>query len=91
MQFYQFDDDDDDDDGIVDIVVSDSLYVICLQRLCSHCGNHFCSRCCNYKVTRSMFGATGKATAFSGSVGFRLTDMHVLAIQNVMVNSYCLK
>ncbi|KAK2162465.1 hypothetical protein LSH36_98g04077 [Paralvinella palmiformis] len=31
------------------------------RRLCSHCGNHFCSRCCNYKVTRSMFGATAPA------------------------------
>lgn len=28
---------------------------------CSHCGNHYCSRCCCYKVPRSLFGATSPA------------------------------
>ncbi|KAK3095380.1 hypothetical protein FSP39_014014 [Pinctada imbricata] len=25
---------------------------------CRHCGNNFCSKCCNQKVPKSMFGAT---------------------------------
>lgn len=31
------------------------------RHICSHCGNHFCSRCCSYKVPRSSFGATAPA------------------------------
>ena len=40
------------------------------QRLCSHCGNHFCSKCCSHKVPRSLFGATCKFTQLSGSIYF---------------------
>ncbi|XP_067657222.1 protrudin-like [Haliotis asinina] len=28
---------------------------------CRHCGNHFCNKCCNQKVPRSVFGATSPA------------------------------
>ncbi|KAL5015685.1 hypothetical protein ScPMuIL_005274 [Solemya velum] len=28
---------------------------------CRHCGNHFCAKCCNQKVPRSVFGATAPA------------------------------
>lgn len=28
---------------------------------CRHCGNHFCSKCCNQKVPKSLFGATAPA------------------------------
>ncbi|XP_070540733.1 protrudin-like isoform X1 [Ptychodera flava] len=31
------------------------------RRYCRHCGNHFCSKCCNKKVPRSVFGATAPA------------------------------
>jgi len=28
------------------------------RHMCTHCGNHFCSRCCSRKVFRSQLGAT---------------------------------
>ncbi|XP_073408948.1 protrudin isoform X3 [Dendrobates tinctorius] len=31
------------------------------RRNCSNCGNGFCSRCCSYKVPKSLMGATGKS------------------------------
>ncbi len=32
---------------------------LCWQRLCNHCGNHFCSKCCSNKVPKYLFGVTG--------------------------------
>lgn len=31
------------------------------RHICNNCGNHFCSRCCSYKVPRASFGATAPA------------------------------
>lgn len=31
------------------------------RHICINCTNYFCSRCCSYKVPRSMFGATAPA------------------------------
>ncbi|XP_077992676.1 protrudin-like isoform X2 [Glandiceps talaboti] len=31
------------------------------RRYCRHCGDDFCSKCCNKKVPRSVFGATAPA------------------------------
>lgn len=28
------------------------------RHYCRHCGNHFCHKCCNLKIPRSVFGAT---------------------------------
>lgn len=35
------------------------------QLYCRHCGNNFCSKCCNQKVPKSMFGATGNSHTHS--------------------------
>ncbi|XP_060084616.1 protrudin-like [Ylistrum balloti] len=38
----------------------DTSFLSILKRrfYCRHCGNNFCTKCCNQKVPKSMFGAT---------------------------------
>ena len=46
------------------------------QFYCRHCGNNFCSKCCNQKVPKSTFGATCK---------YGFTNMLIGTVQTVAI------